>query len=204
MNKVNIISSNQIFAEDLAEQLNRYLGEECAKISEPEKDVELVFIDENENKVKEIAEKYSDLPIVLFSSNIEMSEYADVVIKKPFKLYDFLEALKNKTLLPKVRRKECLNFREYSLYPIKKEIISTISGKVFKLTEKEVAILKYLYQNSSDISEKEDLLENVWEYSADATTHTVETHIYRLRQKVEQDGGSQLIITENNGYRLNI
>ena len=204
MNKINIISSNRMFAEDIAEQLNRYLGNEYAEIGEPEKETELVFIDEDENKVKEIAEKYADLPIALFSSEAESSQYADIVIKKPVKLNDFLSAVKNKTLLPKIRRKECLNFKEYSLYPIKKEIISATTGNKFKLTEKEVAILKYLYQNASQISEKEDLLENVWGYSADATTHTVETHIYSLRQKVEQDGGSQLIITENNGYRLNI
>ncbi|MBO5037877.1 MAG: helix-turn-helix domain-containing protein, partial [Alphaproteobacteria bacterium] len=68
----------------------------------------------------------------------------------------------------------------------------------------EVDIIKYLYQNTPDIATKEDLLENVWGYSSDATTHTVETHIYRLRQKVEKEKGSQLIITENNGYRLNI
>ena len=76
--------------------------------------------------------------------------------------------------------------------------------KTIKLTEREVDILKYLYQNSDVISSKENLLENVWGYSADVTTHTIETHIYRLRQKVEEEGGSQLIITENNGYRLNI
>lgn len=204
MNKINIIFSNQLVAEDLAQQINRCLGNECVEISEPDKTSELVIIDDDEHKAKITAAKFAELPIVLFSSGLETSEYADVVVRKPFRLYDFLTALKNKTLLPKIRRKECLNFKEYSLYPIKKEIVSAISGKVFKLTEKEVAILKYLYLNASEISEKEELLENVWGYSAEVTTHTVETHIYRLRQKVEQDGGSQLIITENNGYRLNI
>ncbi|MCM1323136.1 MAG: winged helix-turn-helix domain-containing protein [Acetobacter sp.] len=202
--RINIISKNQIFAEDLVQQIERYIEQVELSSVEPDKQSELVFVDEQEEIAKKIAEKYADLPIVLLSTICESSEYADIVIKKPFKLQDILEALKNKTLLPKVRRKECLNFKEYSLYPIKKEIISAKSGKSFKLTEKEVAILKYLYQNASQISEKEELLENVWEYSADATTHTVETHIYRLRQKVEQDEGSQLIITENNGYRLNI
>lgn len=204
MNKINIISSSQIFAEDLMQQINHYLENECAAIGEPQKDTDIIIIDEDECVTKVMAEKFADLPIVFFSTAEETSEYADIVIKKPFKLCDFLTALKNKTLLPKVRRKECLNFKEYSLYPIRKEIASTVSGSVFKLTEKEVAILKYLYQKAPKISEKEELLENVWGYSADATTHTVETHIYRLRQKVEQDGGSQLIITENNGYRLNI
>ena len=204
MNKINIISPNQIFAEDLMQQINRYFEYEYANINEPEKDSDMAIVDEDESIARIMSEKFVDLPIVFFSLNGEISKYADVVIKKPFKLCDFLMALKNKTLLPKVRRKECLNFNEYSLYPIKKVIVSSISGNVFKLTEKEVAILKYLYQNAPEISGKDELLENVWGYSADATTHTVETHIYRLRQKVEQDNGSQLIITENNGYRLNI
>ena len=130
------------------------------------------------------------------------SDFADIVIKKPLKLNSFLKALKEETLIPKVRRKECLMFKEYSLYPVKKEIFSSQTQNTTKLTEKEVDIIKYLYQNAPQIASKEELLEKVWEYSTDATTHTVETHIYRLRQKVEKDGGSQLIITENNGYKL--
>ena len=64
--------------------------------------------------------------------------------------------------------------------------------------------IKYLYKNSGKIVTKNDLIQEVWEYSPDVATHTVETHIYRLRQKVEKNNGSQIIITENSGYRLNI
>ena len=127
-----------------------------------------------------------------------------LIIKKPFSLNQLLKKIKTNTLLPRIRRRECINFKEYSLYPIKKEIIINNINKTIKLTEREVEIIKFLYQNPSGIVTKEDLLEKVWGYSAEATTHTIETHIYRLRQKVEQEGGSQLIITENNGYRLNM
>lgn len=203
MSKINIISENQSFAEDLQQQMERFLCDVPVELGLPSDSSDLIFIDENETTAKDIAGQGFECPIVLLSSVREHSEYADLVIKKPFRLDDFLKSLKNKTLLPKVRRKECLNFKEYSLYPVKKEII-TNSGTVVKLTEKEVCILKYLYLNINRITEKEELLEKVWGYSAEATTHTVETHIYRLRQKVEQNGVSQLIITENNGYRLKV
>lgn len=204
MNKISIISSNFVFAEDLKQQIERFLEGAVLLLNETNKDINLIIVDENEVELKKIVTQYTEVPVVFLSSEKDSSENADLVIKKPLKLYDFLNGLKNHTLLPKVRRKECANFKEYSFYPVKKEIFSNILNKTFKLTEKEVSIIKYLYQNANKITEKEELLENVWEYSADATTHTVETHIYRLRQKVEQDGGSQLIITENNGYRLNI
>ncbi len=204
MSKINIVSQNQVVAEDLAQQIEKALKIDMTDFSTPDKSAELIFIDEQEDMVKAYTEKYTDIPVVFLSSHKEFSEEADLVIKKPFRLSELLNSLKNKKLLPKVRRKECMTFKEYSLYPVKKEIISALTGKTIKLTEKEVDILKYLYQNSAQIIEKEELLENVWGYNAEATTHTVETHIYRLRQKVEQDKGSQLILTENNGYRLNI
>ena len=203
MKKINIYPENDFFVEDLAAQIRLFDNTLEVSTDKPDSDTALYLINEDEKEVERTAEKYKDLPIVLFSSTKDMAEHADIVITKPFKLYDFLTNLKENKLLPKVRRKECINFKEYSFYPVKKEIFSAKTEKTTKLTDKEIDILKYLYQIAPEIASKEELLENVWEYSPDATTHTVETHIYRLRQKVEKDGSSQLIITENNGYKLN-
>ena len=62
--------------------------------------------------------------------------------------------------------------------------------------------MKYLYKTSGHYVSKGDLQRNVWKYSEDVATHTIETHIYRLRQKVEQNGGRRLIVTDNGGYML--
>ena len=70
------------------------------------------------------------------------------------------------------------------------------------LTEKEVAVLFYLWQGRKTAS-REDLLRDVWQYASDADTHTIETHIYRLRQKIENDPASpQFLITTKDGYQL--
>lgn len=204
MNSIIILSSNTVWAEDLQQQIKQVLPQINISLSEDIDNPEIIIVDEDEGILKKCASDFITQPILFLSSSKDTSKYADLVIRKPFKLQDFLQDIKNKTLFPKVRRKECLNFKEYSFFPVKKEIVSSVLNKTFKLTEKEVDILKYLYSKMPNITEKEELLANVWNYSADVTTHTVETHIYRLRQKVEQKGGSQLIITENNGYRLNI
>lgn len=70
------------------------------------------------------------------------------------------------------------------------------------LTEKEVAVLVYLSQRNMAAS-REDLLRDVWEYASDVDTHTIETHIYRLRQKIEKDPGNpQFLVTTKDGYQL--
>ena len=85
----------------------------------------------------------------------------------------------------------------------KKEIKNLRTHKTIKLTEREVTILNYLYKAYPKIVSKSELLSEVWGYNPDATTHTVETHIYRLRQKVEEDGNNAIILTEDAGYKLN-
>ncbi|MFR1032737.1 MAG: winged helix-turn-helix domain-containing protein [Alphaproteobacteria bacterium] len=79
------------------------------------------------------------------------------------------------------------------------------NNEIVKLTEKEIAILKYLYKAQDRIVAKNELLQEVWGYAPDVTTHTIETHVYRLRQKVEHDDPeAQLIITLEGGYRLKL
>ena len=204
MKKISILSDNEAFAEDLKDQIELNVPEVEVTRDIPDEQTTMMLIDENLNTLSHVSDRMESLPTVLISSHKDTEEGVDVVIKKPFKLNTVLTALKNNTLIPKIRRKECLIINDYNFFPVKKEIVSSNTHKACKLTEKEVEIIKYLYLTKYQIASKEDLLENVWKYSADATTHTVETHIYRLRQKVEKEGKTQLIITENNGYRLNI
>ena len=73
-----------------------------------------------------------------------------------------------------------------------------------RLTEKETNILKYLYRAKGKPVGRQELLEEVWGYNAAVDTHTLETHIYRLRKKIEPDSGPQLLVTEPGGYRLEL
>ena len=76
-------------------------------------------------------------------------------------------------------------------------------GEKIRLTEKETDILKYLYRATEPVS-RDVLLNEVWGYNAAVTTHTLETHIYRLRQKIERDpSNADLLVTESGGYWLN-
>ena len=77
------------------------------------------------------------------------------------------------------------------------------ANKKIRLTEKETAILKYLYR-ASDAVGRDTLLGEVWGYNAGVTTHTLETHVYRLRQKIERDPSkAEILVTDQGGYRLN-
>jgi DNA-binding response OmpR family regulator len=89
----------------------------------------------------------------------------------------------------------------YTFRPSAKVLIDEASKKI-RLTEKETNILKFLHRSGKTVP-RETLLHEVWGYNPAVTTHTLETHIYRLRQKIETDPGrARLLITESGGYRL--
>ncbi|MDB4045210.1 response regulator transcription factor [Amylibacter sp.] len=93
------------------------------------------------------------------------------------------------------------NIGSYVFKPNSKILES--KNKSIRLTEKENDILKFLYQNLETIISREILLHEVWGYNSKVTTHTLETHIYRLRQKIEIDPANAcFLITETGGYTL--
>lgn len=113
-------------------------------------------------------------------------------------------------LLPKLRRllrptghDETITLGPFAFRPLAKTL-QVSEGQVLRLTEKETAILLYLHRANEAVS-RETLLAEVWGYNPRVTTHTLETHIYRLRQKLESDpSDARLLVTEAGGYRLSV
>jgi len=83
------------------------------------------------------------------------------------------------------------------------KLVATDDGKKIRLTEKEAAIIRYLYRAGQKVVTRDILLEEVWGYNSGVTTHTLETHVYRLRQKIERDPSkAEILVTENGGYKI--
>ena len=90
----------------------------------------------------------------------------------------------------------------YTFKPSAKLLLREDNKKV-RLTEKETAIIKFLYRAGEQVVGRDVLLHDVWGYNAGVTTHTLETHIYRLRQKIERDPAhAEILVTEGGGYKL--
>jgi len=90
----------------------------------------------------------------------------------------------------------------YTFKPSQKLLTDEKGGKI-RLTEKEAAIIKYLYRAEKKVVTRDILLEEVWGYNSGVTTHTLETHVYRLRQKIERDpSNAEILVTESGGYKL--
>ena len=127
---------------------------------------------------------------------------ANDYVTKPFKFSVLLA--RTRAHLRSFEQSEDATFRigPYDFRPSVK-LLQTDEGRKVRLTEKETNILKYLYRAGGKSVAREELLSEVWGYNAAVTTHTLETHIYRLRQKVEPDpSNSRLLLTDAGGYRL--
>ena len=88
-------------------------------------------------------------------------------------------------------------------YFLSAKLLTNEAQSKIRLTEKETSILKYLFRAGEKVVSRDVLLHEVWGYNAGVTTHTLETHIYRLRQKIERDpSNAEILITETGGYKL--
>ena len=127
---------------------------------------------------------------------------ANDYIVKPFKFAVLLARIRAQLRQHEQSEDAVFTIGPYSFRPAQKIMIDEDDSKV-RLTEKETSILKYLYRADRKVVTRDVLLEEVWGYNSGGTTHTLETHIYRLRQKIEKDpSNAVLLVTDAGGYKL--
>ena len=150
------------------------------------------------------------MPIVMLTGSDEETDIvrgldagANDYIAKPFRLAELLARLRAQLRIFENSEDAVFTIGPYTFRPSAKLLQEPVRNRRIRLTEKEAAILKFLYRAGERPVARQVLLNEVWGYNAAVTTHTLETHIYRLRQKIEPDPtNARLLVTEGGGYRL--
>ena len=150
------------------------------------------------------------MPIIMLTGSDEeldvvrgLDAGANDYIAKPFRLAELLARLRAQLRIFENSEDAVFTIGPYTFRPSAKLLQEPVKNRRIRLTEKEAAILKFLYRAGERPVARQVLLNEVWGYNAAVTTHTLETHIYRLRQKIEPDpSNARLLVTEGGGYRL--
>ncbi len=221
--KVLIVDDDDVLREMLREQLALHDEYEVAEaedgtaalaaIEKDHYDIVLLDVDMPDMDGREVCKimrrrGYKGPVIMLTAQDTEsdtilgLDAGANDYVTKPFRLPVLLARMR--AHLRQFEQSEDAVFRigPYTFKPAQKMLL-TEDGRKIRLTEKETAILKFLYRAGGRTVSRETLLHEVWGYNAGVTTHTLETHIYRLRQKIEREPSrAELLLTESGGYRL--
>ncbi|MDE2239209.1 MAG: response regulator transcription factor [Rhodospirillales bacterium] len=147
-------------------------------------------------------------PIIMLTASSEESDVvrgldsgANDYLAKPFRLNELLARLRAHLRSFETSEDAEIKIGPYRFRPSARQLLDVKGGKI-RLTDKEAAILKYLYRAGQAVA-RQTLLEAVWGYKQTVTTHTLETHVYRLRQKIELDPqNARILLTDGGGYRL--
>ena len=221
--KLLLVDDEDVLRETLAEQLAQYeefgviqatnatdaiQSAKAERIDLAVMDVGLPDMDGRE-AVKQMRRNGFKSPIIMLTA---LGSDADTVlgleagandyVVKPFRLAVLLARIRAHLRQHQGSEDAVFQIGPYEFRPAAKVLIDDKAKKV-RLTEKETNILKYLYRAGAKAVSREELLTEVWGYNAGVTTHTLETHIYRLRQKIEPEPGqARLLLTDAGGYRL--
>jgi DNA-binding response OmpR family regulator len=220
--RVLLVDDDAMLRSSLAEQLaaeGEYAPTEvgsCAEARERAKDglYEFMILDvglpdgDGRTLCRELREDGISCPIILLTAadtdadTIEgLKSGANDYVTKPFRFAVLMARVHAHLRSHEQSEDAVYRIGPYTFRPSAKLLIEP-GGKKIRLTEKETNILKFLYR-SGDTVARDTLLHEVWGYNPAVTTHTLETHIYRLRQKIENNPGhAQILVTESGGYRL--
>src|SRR6476660_420890 len=221
--KILIVDDDTDLRDTLVEQLSLHdefeasavdtgaKGASAAKTDSPDlvlMDVGLPDVDGRE-AVRILRKNGFKAPIIMLTGHntdsdtiLGLESGANDYVTKPFKFAVLLARIRAQLRQHEASEDAVFTIGPYTFRPSSKILLNPKGNKV-RLTEKETAILHYLYRAGQRPVSRETLLQEVWGYNSGVTTHTLETHIYRLRQKVERDAASpSILVTEAGGYKL--
>lgn len=221
-----IVDDDDALRETLAEQLQidgEFVVTEAATIADADRMLnpkearfDLLILDvglpdgDGRDFCQKLRQKGVKLPIIILTGSDDDNDVvrgfesgANDYVAKPFRLAVLLARLRRQLSSFENSEDAVFPIGPYVFRPAAKLLEEKVRNKRIRLTEKEASILKYLYRAGKRPVARQVLLNEVWGYNAAVTTHTLETHIYRLRQKIEPDpANSKLLLTETGGYRL--
>ncbi len=221
--KILIVDDDDDLRESLKEQLALYDEFELAAAAAAGKGMEavkaghfdLLILDVNlpdmdgRELCKQLRKTGFKSPIIMLTGNVSDADMilgldsgANDYVSKPFKIAVLLARIRAQLRQHEQSEDAVFTIGPFTFKPAAKLLVDAKGSKV-RLTEKEASILKYLFRADEKVVTRETLLHEVWGYNAGVTTHTLETHIYRLRQKIETDPSqATLLVTEAGGYKL--
>ncbi|MEX1036287.1 MAG: response regulator transcription factor [Sneathiella sp.] len=222
--KILLVDDDNSLRETLAEQLDlheEFLTHQAETACDALKMVknshfDLILLDvglpdmDGREACKLIRKSGNKAPIIMLTAQDSDSDQilglesgANDYVAKPFRIGVLLARIRAQLRQHEQSEDAVFTIGPYSFRPANKLMLHKETGQKVRLTEKETAILKYLYRAGNKVVTREILLNEVWGYNAGVTTHTLETHIYRLRQKIEMEpSDAKIMVTEPGGYRL--
>jgi len=221
--KILIVDDDGDLTEALIEQLSLYeefdIASEgtAAKGVKHAKDghVDLIVMDvglpdmDGREAVKLLRKAGVKAPIIMLTGQdtdsdtiLGLEAGANDYVAKPFRFAVLLARIRAHLRQHEQSEDATFSVGRFTFKPASKMLLEADGGKI-RLTEKETSILKYLYRAGERTVTRDVLLSEVWGYNSGVTTHTLETHIYRLRQKIERDpSNAEMLVTESGGYKL--
>ena len=221
-----IVDDDQSLREELAAQLQvdgEFTADEAASVNEAEAKIrrheqrfDAMILDvglpdgDGRDLCAELRRRGLRMPIIMLTGSDDETDVvrgleagANDYIAKPFRLNELLARLRAQLRIFENSEDAVFTIGPYTFRPSAKLLQEPQRNRRIRLTEKEAAILKFLYRAGTKPVARQVLLNEVWGYNAAVTTHTLETHIYRLRQKIEPDPtNARLLVSAGGGYRL--
>ena len=191
---ITIISKNKLYTETLCDALKDLNAKSYAQDKEFG---EALIIALDQNLTDEILSEEVSCPVLLIGTT---HEEADVELEAPCYLYEL--KLHLKTLLEKKNSALVFENKRVLFEGAKRLLFDKKTKKDYYLTEKETDLISFLVISLPEGASKTDLLTEVWKYRADIETHTVESHIYALRQKIGEKAAESLLKNNEEGYIL--